>query len=164
MNKCICGKELTGRQTYCSDKCRKRTSRTNSDNKNAPELDISPKVGQVGHDVPPQVGQIPDNSDTITSRTEEVGQEINIPDCVEDIHKLLPEHLKPTSDHFAYPNGAHHKRLVNGQWQSPKESEYGKCKYCGKDLSILPKGHLLECCYDCAIHRHTPAKAEAVLC
>jgi len=28
MNKCICGKELTGKQKYCSDACRKKASRT----------------------------------------------------------------------------------------------------------------------------------------
>lgn len=65
---CICGLELTGKQRFCSDKCRKQSSRTmNSDKSNAPKPIIRHEVGQVGHNVPSELGQS-------ATRTEEVGQ------------------------------------------------------------------------------------------
>lgn len=48
---CICGNGLNGKQRFCSDKCRKQASRTNSDKTNVAELNISDELGQLGHEV-----------------------------------------------------------------------------------------------------------------
>ena len=37
---CICGKELTGKQKYCSDACRKRAKRTKADTQPGHKSDI----------------------------------------------------------------------------------------------------------------------------
>jgi hypothetical protein len=69
---CICGIELSGKQRFCSDKCRKRTSRTNSDKINAPESNMKDELGQVGHNVPPEIVRIEPELVQNATRTDEL--------------------------------------------------------------------------------------------
>jgi len=179
---------------YCNDKCRMAFSRKNKDNaisgqkqglENALQSIMSVDNEQVYAKLPEKTNKITNisgdseqeipnkiDSEQITNKPENFGL-----DNCQCMHCQTSRVNKSnvSINHGEYldaaglaANGYDVNRVVlpgDVDYVKPQTIDhYGKCKYCGKDLSGLSTAHLLECCYDCAIHKHTPQVQEAIQC
>lgn len=130
MGKCKynkCDNELTGRQVYCSDKCRKAQSRTdksdklgqlpNSDKESGTPETITVTSGRLGNHglvdefiLPGRVKELPLDDKLFTGLPVTVNG-VDLPDDYEDIMDGLPRSLRLNDDSPAWKNRAFFERI-----------------------------------------------------